>query len=303
MKNKRLTLQKFIKKIQTVDVGGLLEKAKNINVEELKSIKFSDLKDITKSEYFFPSLGIFIASLTTIFFLLPSINSLKNRQSKSAQYSLEKQELPFVDEELTRREEAQIKIDPQIKNLIDLVPDKGNLVFIPEILYDSAKRSGAEILKLEPITSEDLNSCRSQSQNDFYFDDTQNNMSSDSYGDDQYFENPEDALPTDDFQSEEINAKLEVYQFNPDNSEINNEFESLKENISDIFESNYFLINIKADYLSSLNFLRYLQEYKIAILPYCFEPQMTGNNFNSSETEVSIGEVDARIIVNIPNYK
>ena len=50
-------------------------------------------------------------------------------------------------------------------------------------------------------------------------------MSSDSYGDDQYFENPEDALPTDDFQSEEINAKLEVYQFNPDNSEINNEFE------------------------------------------------------------------------------
>ena len=78
---------------------------------------------------------------------------------------------------------------------------------------------------------------------------------------------------------------------------------NFKRKYQDIFESNYFLINIKSDYLSSLNFLRYLQEYKIAILPYCFEPQMTGNNFNSSETEASIGEVDARIIVNIPNYK
>ena len=89
MKNKNLTFQKFIKKIQKVDVGGLLEKAKNINVEDIKSMKFSDLKDITKSDYFYPSLGIFFASLTSIFFLFPSIDSLKNRQSKSAQYTRE----------------------------------------------------------------------------------------------------------------------------------------------------------------------------------------------------------------------
>ena len=66
MKNKNLTFQQFIKKIEKIDVGELLEKAKginvqdiksmkfsdlkNINVEELKSIKFSDLKNITKSD-------------------------------------------------------------------------------------------------------------------------------------------------------------------------------------------------------------------------------------------------------------
>ena len=100
-------------------------------------------------------------------------------------------------------------------------------------------------------------------------------------------------------------AKLEIYQFNPDESEINNEFESLKEDISSIFESNYFLINIKSDYLSSLKFLKYLQEYKMTILPYCFEPQMTGNTFSNSGTDNQplAGEVSARIIVNIPNYK
>ena len=75
MKNKNLTLQQFIKKIQKVDVGELLEKAKGINVEDIKSIKFSDLKDITKSDYFYPSLGIFFASITSIMFLFPSLDS------------------------------------------------------------------------------------------------------------------------------------------------------------------------------------------------------------------------------------
>ena len=187
MKNKNLTFQQFIKKLQKVDVGDLLEKAKGINVDDIKSMKFSDIKNITKSDYFYPSVGIFFASLTSIFFLFPSIDSLKNRQSKSAQYTLEKQELPLVDEELVRRETAKINIDNRIKNLVDLVPDKANLVLIPEILYDSSKRSGVEIVEFVPITYEDLNSCRSSSEDDFYNNDFQNDMSLDSFADDQNF--------------------------------------------------------------------------------------------------------------------
>ena len=311
MKNKNITFKQFIKKIQKVDVGGLLEKAKGITADDIKSMKFSDLKVITQSDYFYPSLGIFFASLTSILFLFPSIDSLKNRQSKSTQYNLEEQELPLVDEELTRREEAKVIIDSRIKDLIELIPDKGNLVLLPEILYDSSKRSGVEIVQFVPITGEDLNSCRSSSEEDFFNSDFQNDMSSDSYEedqyfeDDQYFENPEDEFAIDNFQPEGNNAKLEIYQFNADDSTIKKEFESLKEDVSNIFESNYFLINIKSDYLSSLNFIKYLQEYKMAILPYCFEPQMTGNTFNDIETENQslIGEINARIIVNIPNYK
>ena len=306
MKNKNLTFQQFIKKLQKVDVGELLEKAKGINVDDIKSMKFSDLKNITKSDYFYPSVGIFFASLTSIFFLFPSIDSLKNRQSKSAQYSLEKQELPFVYEELTRREDDKINIDNRIKNLVDLVTDKEKLVLIPEILYDSSKRSGVEIIEFVPITYEDLNSCRSSTEDDFYNNDFQNDMSSDSYVDDQNFDiPPEELLPEDDFQQDRNNAKLEIYEFNADDRAINKEFESLKEDISSIFESNYFQINIRSDYLSSLNFLKYLQEYKIAILPYCFEPQMSGLTSNEPVTKNQplIGEIDARIIVNIPNYK
>ena len=305
MKNQNLTFQQFIEKLKTVDVGELLEKAKGINVEDIRSMKFSDLKEITKSDYFYPSLGIFFASLTSILFLFPSLDSLKNRQSKSAQYILENQELPFVDEELKRRRDAKINFDTQLKELIDLVPNKRNLVLLPEILLDSSKRSGAEIVEFAPITVEDINSCRSSLEEDFFNNDFQNDMYSNNFGDDQDFENIQDEFPIDNFQPEANNLKLEIYQINIDESEIINEFESVKENISSIFESNYFQIKIKSDYLSSLNFLKYMQEYKMAILPYCFEPQITDNNLNNFERENSsaIGEINARIIVNIPNYK
>ena len=236
---------------------------------------------------------------------MPSIDSLKNRQSKSSQYILEKQELPFVTEELKRRRNAKINFDAQFKNLIGLVPEKGNLVLFPEILYDSSKRSGAEIVEFAPISEEDINSCSSKVGINLFNDNFQNDFSSDGFGDDQEFEYPEDNFPIDDFQLEANNSKLEIYQFNLDEREVTKEFESLTENISDIFESNYFVINIKSDYLNSLKFLRYLQEYKLAILPYCFEPQMIGNISSNLGTEniSSVGEINARIIVNIPNHK
>ena len=186
-----------------------------------------------------------------------------------------------------------------------MIPDKGNIVFLTEILYDASKRAGAEIVELLPISVDDLNSCRSLKEQDFINNDFRNDMSYDNFSDNQNFENYEDEYYTDGLQAEENNAKLEVYEFYPNDIEIIKEFESLKKDISSIFESNYFLINIKSDYLKSLNFLRYLQEYKIAILPYCFEPQMPSNTSIEDDVENSSlnGEINARIIVNIPNLK
>ena len=43
----------------------------------------------------------------------------------------------------------------------------------------------------------------------------------------------------------------------------------------------------------------------MAILPYCFEPKMISNNMNAmgENQSSSIGEIDARIIINVPIYK
>ena len=302
MKNQNITFQQFLEKIKTIDVGELLEKAKTIKVEDFKSIKLSDLKEITKSNYFFPSIGIIFAALTSVLFFIPSIETFKEKSSISKQYKDESNELSLISEELIRRNRAQQEFDLIYKDFIGLVATKGELILIPEILYDSSKRSGAKIMEFAPITSEDLNSCRSVSE-EALFDSFENNLNSENF--EENFDMPIEEMPFDDFNSGINETKLQVKEFFINENEGTDEFTQLKENIDEIFESNYFVINIKSDYLNSLMFLKYLQEYKIAILPYCFEPKMRANNFNTMEENQSsvIGEIDARIIINVPIYK
>ncbi len=301
MKNQNITFQQFLERIKTIDVGELLEKAKTIKVEDIKSIKLSDLKEITKSDYFFPSIGIIFAALTSILFLIPSIESLKENKSKAKQFKEESNEIPFLSEELMRRNESKQKFDLIYKDFKGLVANKAELILIPEILYDSSNRSGAQIIEYAPITSEDLNSCRSVSEEDF-FDGFENNLNSENF--EENFDMPFEDMPLDDFSSGINETKLKVKEFFINENE-GNDFTELKKNIDEIFESNYFVINIRSDYLNSLTFLKYLQEYKIAILPYCFEPKMRSNNSNNMEENQSsaIGEIDARIIINVPIYK
>ncbi len=303
MKNQNTSFQQFIEKLKTIDVGELLDKAKGIKVDDIRSMQFSDLKEITKSSYFYPSLGIIFASITSIFFFFPSLESLKNRQSKSFQYNVEKQELPLINEELIRRSESMNKFEKLYKNFTGIVSQKGDLVLIPEILYDSSQRTGVEIVEFAPISNDDLTSCSSAPQEELFNNNFEDNFSDDNFND---FED----IPQDDqfydYGAETNDSKIELYEFIFNEEEGFKEFEAHKKNISEIFESNYFVVNIRSNYLDSLEFLKNLQEYKIAILPYCYEPQMKANNFSSFETNQSTsinGDIDARIILNVPTIK
>jgi len=308
MKNHNITFQQFIEKLKTIDVGELLEKAKSIKVEDIKSIKFSDLKEITKSKYFYPSIGIIFASLSSILFLFPSLEKLKNRQSKSSQYISEKQELPLINQELNKRLVSKNFFEKLYAQFIALVPEKKDLILLPEILFDASKRSKTSILEFSPITKDDLSSCSTQSEEDLFNSEfgINNNFEDNIDNDFNELEEP----PIDDFYMDNNtigdNSKLEVYEFNLNEDEGKKEFKNVPKEISDIFESNYFLINIKSDYLNSLKFLKYIQEYKMVILPYCFEPRVKGESINRmseiNNDEIA-GEIEARIIVNIPYYK
>ena len=307
MKNENITFQQFIEKLKTIDVGELLEKAKSIKVEDIRSMKLSDFKEITKSKYFYPSIGTILASLSSIFLLFPSFETLKNRQAKSSQYNNENQELPLINLELEKRLVLQKKFEQLYSEFIKLVPEKKDLILLPEILFDSAKRSKTEIIELSPITKDDLSSCSTQSEEDLFNSEFGiNNNFEESIDND--FNNLEDP-PMEDFYMDNTiqeNSKLEVYEFNLNEDEGTKRFINPQKDISDIFESNYFLINIKSDYLNSLKFLKYIQEYKMVILPYCFEPRVKGELANSTSeinnNEIA-SEIDARIIVNIPYYK
>ena len=308
MKNQNITLQQFIEKLKTIDVGELLDKAKSIKVEDIKSMKLSDFKEITKSKYFYPSIGIIFASLSSILLFIPSLETLKNRQTKSLQYKNENQELPIINQELEKRLVSQKNFELLYSEFINLVPEKKDLILLPEILFDSAKRSKAEIVELSPITRDDLSSCSTVSEEELFNSEfgINNNFEDNIDNDFNDLEEP----PIDDFYMDnnliQDDSKLEVYEFNLNEDEVTREFVNVQKDISDIFESNYFLINIKSDYLNSLKFLKYIQEYKMVILPYCFEPRVKGeltNTISENNNNEVAGEIDARIIVNIPYYK
>ena len=312
MKNQNITFQQLIEKLKTIDVADLLEKAKSIKVDDLRSIKISDLKEITKSIYFYPTLGIILASISSIFFLQPSIESLKNRQAKSSQYKNESFELPLIKSELNKRLKTKKTLEDKYNSFLSLVPKKADLIFLTEILYDSSKRSDVEIIEFAPIINEDLNTCTTESEEEMFnanFSEN-NNFEDNSSFDDMNIENDVPPLldepPLLDDYSIDNFSKLEVYEFYINLRDGLDEFERISKNINQIFESNYFLIKIKSNYLNSLKFLKFIQEYKMMILPYCFEPQIQANLLNRSEqndNSANNGEIEARIIVNIPNYK
>ena len=157
MNNQNITFQQFIEKIKTIDVGELLDKAKSIKVEDIKSMKLSDFKEITKSKYFYPSLGIFFASLSSILFLSPSIEALKNRQAKSSQYKTEYLELPLISQELEEKLVSQKAFDEIYSEFIGLVPEKKEIILLPEILFDSASRSKTTESGMKPKEKKGIN--------------------------------------------------------------------------------------------------------------------------------------------------
>ena len=212
--------------------------------------------------------------------------------------------MPIIKEELEKRSQSKIAFDKLYSEFIALVPEKKDLILLPEILFDSASKTDTTIVELSPISKDDLSSCSTQSEEDLFNNEfSLNNNFDDNFND---LEDP----PIDEFFMDENtiedDSKLEVYEFNLNEEEGKKDFNSVTEKISEIFESNYFLINIQSDYLNSLKFLRHIQEYKIVILPYCFEPRVRGelsSNTGEVNNNIVAGEIDARIIVNIPIYK
>ena len=78
--------------------------------------------------------------------------------------------------------------------------------------------------------------------------------------------------------------------------------EEIPSSINEEFEENYFKIDIVADYINLLNFLRSLQEYKMIIIPICFEPSLLSqsSNLGQANNTNQPGFVRARIMINVP---
>ena len=67
------------KKIKEIDLNSIAENLKNLKIDDLKNLNYRRLfYDIRNSKYAKPTLGIFSASLLSIFLFVPAIETINN---------------------------------------------------------------------------------------------------------------------------------------------------------------------------------------------------------------------------------
>ena len=97
---------------------------------------------------------------------------------------------------------------------------------------------------------------------------------------------------------------IDFEQFKPSNKRLRNIFSLPIKEIDSQFTSNFYQITLEETFPKSLNFIRNLQEYKVSIIPICFEPKglLLNQNYqtaNQSGTR-NKNKLNIRFIINVP---
>ena len=291
------SINEFIKKLKTIDIGELLEKAQTIKIEDLRSVKW---KDIYKSKLFFPLIGILLAISSSIWIFLPAYRKTNLIRIQAKLYRNETIQLDSLNQSLKNSLLIKKNIKEKSDELNSFIIDKNSLINIPRLLNDSALRAKIDLIEIRPISKDSVSCFYSDEQrgniNSFQRNLTSNNPSTS--------ENIFPELEINKSLKESQSIPIDPKQFKPSNKRLRNLFSIPINEIDTQFTSNFYQINLEATYLKSLNFIRNLQDYKVSIIPICFEPKglLLNRNSqisNSSGTRIR-NKLNIRFIINVP---
>ena len=291
------SINEFIKKLKTIDIGELLEKAQTIKIEDLKSVKW---KDIYSSKLFFPVIGVLLAFGSSIWIFLPAYRKTNSIRIEAKLYRNETIQLDSLNQSLKNSLLIKKNIKEKSDELNSYIIDKNSLINIPRLLNDSALRAKIDLIEIRPISKDSVSCFYSDEQrgniNSFQRNLTSNNPSTS--------ENMFPELEINQSLKESQSMPIDHKQFKPSNKRLKNLFSFPINEIDTQFTSNFYQINLEATYLNSLNFIRNLQDYKVSIIPICFEPKglLLNRNSqisNSSGTRIR-NKLNIRFIINVP---
>jgi len=306
------SLQDFIKQLKEIDVANLLEKAKTVNIDDIKKIKLSDILEIRKNKFFYPISGIFLASLITSMFTIPSYKSMISITDKSKKYSFQSDNFELLERKLKNGQKVLSELNKNFNQVSEMVVGSESLIYLTRIIDESANRSLIKISQFRPINPQELEACSSLSEeeraqlSELSFSNNFDDLSSqdESFEDEFIMDDPNFNIDSDN----EIlsNQEIENILFSDnlyENSSIDSSLSKLNNDISDNYKSNYFEILVEADYLNILNFMKAIQEYDVFVLPYCFFPRIVSNETSMEFNQIKnvSGQVKAKIILNIPS--
>ena len=154
-KNQNLIL-KYFERLKNIDLKDTIETLNNLKIEDIKNINFKRLfYDIRKSKYAKPTLGIFSASLLSIFVLIPTIESLSSSLKKAKQYQNEKNELPSKLAQLKDENKKFVEIKKKMTEINSSFLRNEQLIFISTLLNEAAKKSNIKINYFSPLLNAD----------------------------------------------------------------------------------------------------------------------------------------------------
>ena len=142
----------FTKKLNEIDLNSFLENIKNFKIDDLKNINYKRLfYDIRNSQYLRPTVGIFSASLLTIFLLVPAIETINSSLKKAKKYKIESENLTTKINELKNKslkfEEIKTKMDEINSSFLK----NQQILFIAQLLNETSKKTNVNINYFSPI--------------------------------------------------------------------------------------------------------------------------------------------------------
>ena len=142
----------FTKKLNEIDLNSFLENIKNLKIDDLKNINYKRLfYDIRNSQYLKPSVGIFSASLLTIFLLVPAIETISSSLKKAKKYKFESENLPTKINELKNKTLIFEEIKTKINEINASFLKNQQILFIAQLLNETSKKTNVNINSFSPI--------------------------------------------------------------------------------------------------------------------------------------------------------
>ena len=146
----------FTKKLNEIDLNSFLENIKNLKIDDLKNINYKRLfYDIRNSQYLKPSVGIFSASLLTIFLLVPAIETISSSLKKAKKYKFASENLPTKINELKNKTLKFEEIKTKINEINSSFLKNQQILFIAQLLNETSKKTNVNINSFSPIFGAD----------------------------------------------------------------------------------------------------------------------------------------------------
>ena len=153
-------IKKIYNDLNNIDIKILIEKLKDINVEDLKNINSKEVYIFIKtSPYTKYTLSFIFFILFIITILTPSIKVFNEKYKLSNQYKKERRDLERLNNDLFNIKKKYNKISSKMNKIQTSIIQKEKLIFLTNLFDELSKSTSVRIDLLSPVDNDNSSIC------------------------------------------------------------------------------------------------------------------------------------------------